>query len=107
MSDANDINRLLGHLQAQAEETTRQLAALFKKLDDLGAAAHADRGRIELLTSQLAGAHARIAAMEPAVADYKSLKLKGLGVLGVIALLGSGAGVGLSKVLHLFSGAPQ
>lgn len=94
----------LGRLQAQAEETTRQLAALFRCIDALRREVHEQAGAVRNLGSEHAALAARIAAIEPAVADYKALKLKGLGVLGIIALLGSGAGVGLTKLLQLAAG---
>ena len=103
--EQTDTVLALGRLQAQAEETTRQLTALFKAIDGLRKDFHEQSGAVRTLAGETATQANRISAMEPAVADYKSLKLKGLGVLGVIALLGSGAGVGLSKLLHLFGGA--
>lgn len=101
-----DTLMALGRLQAQAEETTRQLTALFKSIDAMRRDFHEQSGAVRTLTGDHIALIGRVSAMEPAVADYKALKLKGLGVLGVIALLGSGAGVGLSKLFHLFGG-PQ
>ncbi len=102
--ESTDTLVALGRLQAQAEETTRQLTALFKCIDALRREVHEQAGAVRTLTSEHASLAARIAAIEPAVADYQALKLKGLGVLGIIALLGSGAGVGLTKLLHLVAG---
>jgi hypothetical protein len=105
MEDA-DPGRALGRLEARAEETTRQLTALFKAIDAMRRDFHEQSGAVRALAGEHAMLVGRVSAMEPAVADYKALKLKGLGVLGVIALLGSGAGVGLTKLFHLFGG-PQ
>lgn len=102
--DDADTVLALGRLQAQAEETTRQLTALFKSIDAMRRDFHEQAGAVRTLTSNHADLANRIAAIEPTVADYKALKLKGLGVLGMIALIGSGAGVGISKVMHLLSG---
>jgi len=105
--DPNDTTLALGRLQAQAEETTRQLTALFKAIDAVRRDIHEQAGSVRALTTEHAAMAARMAAVEPAVADYKALKLKGLGVLGMIALLGSGAGVGITKLLHLIQGGGQ
>lgn len=103
----DDFALALGRLQSQSEETTRQLIALFKAIDAMRRDFHEQAGAVRALTTEHAALAARIGAVEPIAADYKALKLKGLGVLGMIALLGSGAGVGLTKLLHLIQGGPQ
>lgn len=105
--EGTDTVLALGRLQAQAEETTRQLTALFKAIDAMRREIHEQAGAVRTLTSEHAALASRIGAVEPIAADYKALKLKGLGVLGMIALIGSGAGVGLTKLLHLIQGGGQ
>jgi chromosome segregation ATPase len=88
----------LGRLRAQAEEAERQRGAQFRKLDTISDQVAKVAGQIELIASQIASVKKELEDdIKPAVQDFKSLKSKGLGVIGVVALLGSGAGAIIQK----------
>jgi len=99
MADLDEISMMLGRIANQNDEHARQLTALFNQLDGLkrehieiaGVAKEAIRQSTE--TTRILREEIR-----PHIDDYRSLKAKGIGVLGVVALMGSAAGVVLDKL---------
>lgn len=98
--DLNDIYSRLGSVEATNNEILRQLTALFKKLDVQQSSIH------EL--SGVAKEASRIAALnekkmkddiEPIIDDYKKLKNRGLGAIGLVGIMASAAGAWSSRYL--------
>lgn len=48
---------------------------------------------------QIADVHARLDAQQAAIADLQVLRWKMVGALGLLTILGSGAGVALSRII--------
>lgn len=99
MTGEREQGMQLGRIVAQGDEHTRQLTALFRVVDDIR--------REQSETSGVAKEALRLAtstALElqkevvPHIEDYKGLKAKGFGVLGVIAILGGGAATIIARV---------
>ncbi|MEK9751593.1 MAG: hypothetical protein VW338_00055 [Rhodospirillaceae bacterium] len=97
--DVRETDRLLGRLVSQAEEQQRQMAAAFRKLDDI---AKANNELAGIAKEALRLANANYATIQqdlrPAVERWGRLEAKGAGVLGVVALLGGGAATVIAKV---------
>jgi len=99
MSDLDEISMMLGRIANQNDEHARQLNALFAQLDALkrehieiaGVAKEAIRQSIE--TTRVLREE-----IKPVTDDFRNLKAKGVGVLGVVAIMGSVAGVVLDKI---------
>ncbi len=107
MDDLDQLSRLLGRIEADMAEAARQRDALFKKLDNMETMMHEQNGASKLIAAQvaeLAKDHVALVEMideeiKPVVDDYKALKNKGLGVIGLIGLVSSGGGALLMKWL--------
>jgi chromosome segregation ATPase len=78
VTELDQISAAIGRLQEAQESAERQRARIFEQL-----------ARIAEQTSEIPGLANRIEAMEPHVEDYRRLKQRGIGVLGVIAVGGS------------------
>ena len=78
MSGLDQISAAIGRLQEAQENAERQRERMFEKLDS-----------IAVQTAELPALARRIGEMEPHVEDYKRLKQRGVGVLGLIAVAGS------------------
>ena len=79
----DDVSQTLGELVASVRTLTKQTGDQWEKLDEI----EKTLAKVEALADD-------IAEMKPAVDEFKALKQRGLGVLGMIGLLASGAGAG-------------
>lgn len=103
--DLDQLSRLLGRIESDMAEGARQREALFKKLDGIETMMHEQNGAARVLAAQvaeLAKDHVDLVKMidediKPTVEDYKGLKNKGLGMIGLIGILSSGGGAALMK----------
>lgn len=99
----DDISSELGSLKAQVSEAARQRDAQFRKLDKISDQLVKLSGQIELIAGQTSAIKKELDEdIKPAVAEFKNLKAKGLGVIGLIALLASGVGTMFSKFISVF-----
>jgi hypothetical protein len=79
----DDVSKTLGELVASVHSLTNQTRDQWEKLEE-----------IERHAAKWEGVADDISEMKPAVDEFKALKQRGLGVLGMIGLLASGAGAG-------------
>lgn len=91
MAEIDQISKQLGELIGAERENSRQLDAIWKKLDAIS--------REQQETNGLAKEALRMASenernmreeIKPAVDDYKTLKAKGMGALAMAGLISSG-----------------
>jgi len=101
-----ETDRLLGQLVAQGDELSRQMEAVFRKLDSITEQHHKINGiadkalDLSMQTSILIKQE-----IQPVLSDYKSLKAKGAGVLGGVAILGGGVATVAQKAWAAIMGA--
>jgi|GEM_PF-4162680 len=101
--DLNDVYNRLGKLEASTDEVLRQLRALFVKLDQQRKDMHEIGGVAKEAVRQANQNKDAIAnELRPVVDDYKALKNRGLGVIAVVGLIGSGAGIVAAKMYDKF-----
>lgn len=102
MTGEREQGMQFGKILAQGDEHGRQLTAMFNKMDklqsELSETAGVAKEALRLATETNVQIKTNIA---PHVDDYRNLKAKGLGVLGVIALMGGGAAAGIGKLWAL------
>lgn len=105
MSELDQISRLLGSIEAKLQTNGQQLTALFTKVDVIRKE-HAELlGVVKELNSRVDLIEKEIAEdVVPTVQEVQRLKQRGIGILTVIGLLGTGAGFLLTKVLKHFGG---
>lgn len=97
--DLNDVYNRLGKLEASTDEVLRQLRALFAKLDQQRKDMHEIGGVAKEAVRQATQNKEAIEKdLRPTIDDYKALKNRGLGVIAIIGLLASGAGVIATKL---------
>lgn len=105
MTGEREQGMQLGKILAQGDEHGRQLDALFRAVDNIR--------KEQAETSGVAKEALRLATetnvhiktnIAPHVDDYRNLKAKGLGVLGVIAIMGGGVATGAAKLWTLLAG---
>lgn len=117
MSSLNDISVAIGALQAQSAETTRQLSAIFKKLDHAEECAHETRGAVMTLSAQILAQENAVRALGakieldvmPTIAKIKKWEVQGMTLVGFIGVLSGGSGVvaalGLPKLWQWIAGS--
>ena len=103
MSDIDEVSKLLGILTAQNDQSAQQMVSLMQKFDnmqqdvqDIKQIAKEALDKAEQLEERLDE------DIEPDVQDYKKLKQRGIGVLGIIGIGSGAAGAGLREVLSKF-----
>lgn len=104
-TDEREQGIQLGKILAQGDEQDRKITAVFVLLDKIRQEQAETSGiakealRLSTETSVYLKAN-----ITPHVEDYRNLKAKGLGVLGVIAIMGGGAATVAGKVWVAFWG---
>jgi len=105
--ELNNFSVQIGSLLSESREATRQRVAMFKKLDIINDKQIELRGAISVLTDQHLAIKKHIDEnIMPTIDDYKALKNQGIGVLGIIAILGGTAAIGISKLLNILINPP-
>lgn len=91
MGEIDQISKQLGILIGTEKENSRQLDAIWKKLDAISKEQQETNGlskeALRLATENERRMHEDI---KPAVDDYKTLKAKGLGALAMAGMIGGG-----------------
>lgn len=97
-NELDQISRLLGNIEAKQTTTNQQLEALFNKVDIMRQEHAETLGIVKELNSRLDLVEKELAEdVVPVVQQLQQLKQRGIGILTVIGLLGTGAGFLLTK----------
>lgn len=91
MSGLDQISAAIGRLQEAQANAARQRERMFEKLDGIAAQ-----------TAEIPALARRIGEIEPHVEDYKRLKQRGVGILGLIAMGGSLLGAWIRELWDRF-----
>lgn len=102
MSEIDEVSRLLGVLTSQNEISGQQMATLVKKFDGVQAEMRDIKEIAREAVARAERLEERLDDIEPNVEDYKKLKQRGIGVLGLIGLGSGAAGAGLREVIGKF-----
>jgi amino acid permease len=88
----DEVSKTLGELVAGVESLRNQTKDQWEDLEE-----------IKKLVGEVHEIREDVAAMKPHVEDYRRLKQRGLGVVALLGLMGTGVGVGLTKLIETMS----